>query len=72
MLISDDGVGMDQELLDHLLTYTPMSKASGSNVAIYNIHSRLRLLYGEGYGLSYQSVPGRGTEVTIRIPREEK
>ena len=72
LLISDDGVGMDQELLDHLLTYTPMSKANGSNVAIYNIHSRLRLLYGEGYGLSYQSVPGRGTEVTIRIPREEK
>ena len=72
LLISDDGVGMDQELLDHLLTYTPMSKANGSNVAIYNIHSRLRLLYGEGYGLSYQSIPGRGTEVTIRIPRERR
>lgn len=68
LLISDDGIGMDQERVDHLLSYTPMSKARGANVAIYNIHSRLQLLYGPEYGLNYKSVPGQGTEVTIRVP----
>ena len=69
LLISDDGIGMDQAQIDRLLTCTPMSRSRGANVAIYNIHSRLQLLYGPEYGLSYRSEPGRGTEVTLRIPK---
>lgn len=43
----------------------------GSNgIALVNTHTRLKLLYGEGYGLSIDSEPGKGTTVTIRL-REE-
>ena len=43
----------------------------GSNgIALVNTHTRLKLLYGEGYGLSIDSQPGKGTTVTIRL-REE-
>ena len=69
-LISDDGVGMDETALSNILKEKPVAseKEKGSNVGIYNTHKRLVLLYGQGYGLSYKSSPGTGTEVTVRIP----
>lgn len=65
--ISDDGVGMDKNTLASILEGTGISR-SGSNIGIYNTHQRLQILYGEDYGLTYTSVPGQGTEVTMRIP----
>ena len=50
---------------------TPYDPDLGSNgIALVNTHTRLKLLYGEGYGLSIDSQPGKGTTVTIRL-REE-
>ena len=68
LLISDDGVGMSKEKLDTILTGTGSSSGKGTNIAIYNTHRRLQILYGPGYGLFYSSEPGKGTEVQIRIP----
>jgi two-component system sensor histidine kinase YesM len=33
--------------------------------ALQNIHSRIRMFYGELYGLSRESTPGKGTTVTV-------
>lgn len=73
LLISDDGVGMSQEKLDHILEEKRVkpTNSRGSNIAVVNIHRRLQLLYGEKYGLSYSSTPGKGCEVTIRVPKHE-
>ena len=68
LLVSDDGVGIPPEKLSTILSGTGKSISGGSNIAIYNTHRRLQLLYGECYGLSYSSPPGEGTEVQIRIP----
>lgn len=69
LLISDDGIGMDQTTLDTILKEKPTShKKAGTNIAIYNTHCRLQLFYGADYGLSYTSTLGVGTEVQIRIP----
>ena len=65
--ISDDGMGMDGDALASILKGTGSSR-SGSNIGIYNTHQRLQLLYGEDYGLTYASVLGQGTEVTMRLP----
>ena len=77
--VSDDGVGMPEEILENLLKEDrtedsavqngPSGPASGSNIAIYNTHQRLRLIYGGQYGLKFSSVPQQGTEVEIRIPK---
>ena len=68
LIVSDDGVGILPEKLPTLLTGTGQSATGGSNIAIYNTHRRLQILYGEDYGLSYFSEYGKGTEVHIRIP----
>ncbi|MCD7746138.1 MAG: sensor histidine kinase [Lachnospiraceae bacterium] len=68
LLISDDGVGMPEEVLENILYGTGQSTSGGTNIAIYNTHRRLQVLYGEDYGLSYSSRVGEGTEVQIRIP----
>ncbi len=86
IIVSDDGVGIRPEVLEGILgdadskeqaalssgtTGAASRSSSGSNIAIYNTHQRLRLIYGLGYGLKFSSTPGEGTEVEIRIPRRE-
>lgn len=66
-LISDDGVGMEQEVLNQILTGEGKS-SKGTRIGVYNTHRRLQLLYGESYGLTYESTVHQGTDVYIRIP----
>ncbi len=67
--ISDDGIGMDQNTLSNILSGDNANKGSGNNIAVYNTHLRLKLLYGEDYGLKYSSSPGQGCEVIVRIKK---
>ncbi len=69
ILISDDGVGIAPQELETILSEKKTAAGrSGSNIAIYNTHRRLQLMYGTDYGLKYTSVPGGGTDVEIRTP----
>lgn len=69
ILISDDGVGIAPQELETILSEKKTAAGrSGSNIAIYNTHRRLQLMYGTEYGLKYTSVPGGGTDVEIRTP----
>ena len=68
LLISDDGVGIPPDLLKNIVAGEAKSSSGGTNIAVYNTHRRLQILYGENYGLKYSSTPGQGTEVEIRIP----
>lgn len=66
-VISDDGVGIPPEKVPLILDGT-YEDGKGSNIGIYNTHLRLQLLYGKSYGLHYESTPGRGTEVQVKLP----
>ncbi|MBU5480559.1 sensor histidine kinase [Blautia sp. MSJ-19] len=68
LLISDDGVGISSEKLSTILSGEGISPSGGTNIAVYNTHRRLQILYGPDYGLKYSSKPEEGTEVEIRIP----
>ena len=61
--VADNGVGMEQEKAQTILT----EKSSGYGVR--NVNSRIQLEYG---GLSIESEPGKGTKVTVRIPGVER
>ena len=68
LLISDDGIGISPEILSTILSGNGKSQSGGTNIAVYNTHRRLQILYGNDYGLTYSSNPGEGTEVEIRFP----
>ena len=68
LLISDDGVGIPADKLPTIVSGEGSSSSGGTNIAVYNTHRRLQILYGEAYGLTYSSEEGKGTEVQIRIP----
>lgn len=64
--VIDDGIGIEEEKLPLILS--SQIKTKGSGYGIKNINQRLKLLYGEDYGLSFESTYGCGTTVTIKIP----
>ena len=67
-----DGVEISPEILPTILSGNGTSTSGGTNIAIYNTHRRLQILYGSDYGLTYSSKPGHGTEVEIRIPAKKE
>ena len=67
-IVEDNGVGMDQETLAHIFDKSREKEKEKSNgIGVYNVHMRIRLYYGEGYGLTFESSPGEGTRVYIRV-----
>ena len=68
--ISDNGCGMDKETLQTVLhkvqDYT--RKRRKSSIGLYNINRRIKLNYGEQYGLDIQSTQGEGTMVRVTFP----
>ena len=68
--IIDNGIGMDEEMLLHI--FDKRDKHGKNNgVAIENVNRRIKLHYGEKYGLTYKSKVNEGTIVSILIPKEE-
>lgn len=68
-IVSDDGNGMEREQLEQIRSYLDDENASDQGIGLKNIHRRINLYYGKNYGLFIDSSPGRGTSVTIRIPK---
>ena len=58
-MVEDNGVGMEQEVADKILTME--SKGYG----VRNVDERIRLCYGEKYAMKVESVVGKGTKMTI-------
>lgn len=67
--IEDDGDGMTQEELDHILEKHKVNMKN-NGVGVYNVQQRLQLYYGTEYGISYISEKGRGTTAIIKIPAD--
>lgn len=65
--VIDDGVGMDEETLAHIYDKHKVNYHS-NGVGVYNVQKRLKLYYGDGYGITYESEKGKGTTATITIP----
>ncbi|MFD2672247.1 cache domain-containing sensor histidine kinase [Marinicrinis sediminis] len=65
-VIEDNGVGISQEETRELLVNKETENFSG--IGVHNVHQRIRLHYGEPFGLEIQSMEGKGTRVTINLP----
>ncbi len=67
--ISDNGLGMTSQQVDSLLGSKPhVSSRRGSGIGVKNVNERIRLFFGEDYGLTIQSEPDEGTVIKICLP----
>ena len=64
--VTDNGVGMEPEQVQAIFRREPGDR---TGIGIKNVNDRLRIYFGEGYGLTIDSVPDEGTTVTVRMPR---
>ena len=69
--VIDDGVGMDEETLAHIYDRHKVNYHS-NGVGVYNVQKRLKLYYGDDYGITYESEKGKGTTATITIPGRQE
>ena len=67
--VEDDGIGMDDSVLGTIFDEKEKSRKQ-NGVGVSNVQKRLKLYYGEEYGIIYESRPGEGTRAVIRIPRQ--
>lgn len=67
--ITDNGSGMDQEKIKEILK-APSKERNlvFRGIGVYNVNERIKLLYGESYGVSFQSKRNHYTKVTIVFP----
>lgn len=69
LTVADNGAGMAPEAVEALETNLRQDEdPSSQGFGVFSVHHRIRLVFGDGWGLSYRSVPGEGTTVTVRQP----
>ena len=71
VVVRDDGVGMSRERIEKILDDRHPEKLKES-FGLRSVDERLRLFFGEQYGLKIESEPGRGTVINITIPYKEE
>ena len=68
LCVEDDGVGMTEETMLSILNASERNRKKGhTSVGIANVNKRIQMIYGEGYGLTIQSVLGSGTKMVLRV-----
>ncbi|WP_130616669.1 sensor histidine kinase [Cohnella abietis] len=68
--VKDDGLGIAPDKLKELLTTDAShdSEGAGVGIGLRNVHERIRLNYGEEYGLQFESEREEGTVVSLWLP----
>lgn len=69
LTITDDGAGMDEETLNQARANCEKNVVKDAHsIGMSNVHNRIRLNYGDGYGLTLESSKGIGTTITLLMP----
>jgi len=66
--VEDNGVGMDKETIEKVNWNISNFKEKFNNIGISNVNSRLKMQFGEKYGVRFESEAGKGTKFFILIP----
>ena len=71
--VADNGSGMDADTLSRLQQHIAGTREYPDfGIGIRNVHARIRMLFGDGYGVAVQSRLHAGTVVTVTLPACEK
>jgi len=69
LIVEDNGPGMEPAFLEKLKRGE--AETRGQGVGLSNINDRIKLAYGEKYGVNIESVPNKGTKIIIVLPFEK-
>lgn len=69
IVVEDNGIGMTE---DKLLQMRSLNDQPNGHFGVYSVNHRLKLYYGEPYGMDVNSTYGKGTRVRILIPFLER
>jgi two-component system, sensor histidine kinase YesM len=69
--VIDDGVGMSSER-EKAVMFGKDENEEPVGYGLRNVHERIKLYFGEEYGLHIDSEPGQGTQVTLQLPFESE
>ncbi len=67
-MVKDNGIGMTENVKDNLFKSQVQLQTKGSGVGVRNVNKRIKLYYGESYGMQVESELEEGTTLYIRIP----
>lgn len=74
-VVSDNGAGMSIEQLEGMNKrmarglYAGSKKGNHNSIAVANVNARIKITFGEEYGIHYQSLENEGTDAIVTIPR---
>ncbi|MGL5821868.1 MAG: sensor histidine kinase [Sarcina sp.] len=68
IIIQDNGLGIKSENLETILKKKRNFKSTGSGVGLRNVNERIKLYFGDEYGLTIKSELDVGTEVIMKLP----
>ncbi|MDF2502278.1 MAG: histidine kinase [Anaerosporomusa subterranea] len=67
--ITDTGNGIPKEKLKHIHEVLHTNVVSYSeHIGLVNVHSRIKYVFGNEFGIQISSLPGEGTKVSLRLP----
>ena len=70
--IADNGQGITEDRLKVVLNnINNRSESEKTTYGLYNVNERIRLDFGEEYGINIDSEYGKGTKVSIKLPLSE-
>lgn len=70
--VVDNGLGMPAEKIEYIMNNKVVSSKRGSGIGVRNVNERIKLIYGNQYGISITSELDEGTTATITIPKWEE
>ena len=71
--VADNGLGMTEDKVEMILTGKSASgNGRGSGIGVKNVNERIKLYFGEAYGLTIDSEPDEGTTVIIHLPAKDE
>ena len=74
LIVSDDGIGIEKDALDELnktLSETSFTNEK-SHIGLSNVNQRIKIIFGDSYGIHVESTVGVGTDVYVTIPKKEQ
>lgn len=75
-IVIDNGAGMDRDTLEKLGKPSAHTEGRGlyqiHGIGVANVQKRLQIYFGEEYGITFDSIPGKFTIASVRMPVRKK